>query len=302
MDSKLVDQVRVGPEPVGSGSQGDSGAEGSRQSSSILSLTHPSTRSGELVVHFASSSGALRGDGGRRGERLRFVADPGGTISIVMESRHPNLSVQLEGEGVNERAVRLGAAPLDVLDVGVLGVATASLWSEDEESWLVDLTRDMEDPSLALLRVAAGAGVMRLVLEDAKDLELGLGVREGVVSITDHPALLGAQVVTGAAPFTLEARGVRPTDLALAAFADGARVPAHRMRHMGRRWGEDGKLKWLLSGPAWTALVRPQVLDVGEPDPERIVIDFPYRIPDHRVIHWPGSEARAFAKRLDRNE
>jgi hypothetical protein len=167
---------------------------------------------------------------------------------------------------------------------------------------LVDLSRDAENPSLALLRVASGAGMTRLVLEDAKDLDLDLGAREGEVSFTDHAALMGARVVTGSAPFTLEIRGVHPSDLALAAFADGARVPAHRMRHMGRRWGGEGKLKWLLSGPAWTALVRPGVLDACEPDAERIVIDFPYRIPDHRVIRWPDSEARAFARRLDRNE
>ena len=45
------------------------------------------------------------------------------------------------------------------------------------------------------------------------------------------------------------------------------------------------------------ALVTP-----GEPDRRRIAIDFPYRIPDHRVIRWPGPEERAFARRLDRNE
>ena len=102
----------------------------------------------------------------------------------------------------------------------------------------------MEDGADVLLRVGKGGGGMRLVVEDAEDLEFSLEVRQGEVAIRDHALLFGARVVVGAAPFALEVRGVRPAELSVAAFADGVRVPVGRMRHMGRRWGGGGRCGW----------------------------------------------------------
>ena len=74
------------------------------------------------------------------------------------------------------------------------------------------------------------------------------------------------------------------------------------MRHTGRVWSGGGVIEWLISGPASTAHARPGVLDAGAPDPDRVVVDFPYRIPDDRAIRWPGPEERSFARRLNMNE
>jgi hypothetical protein len=309
MDAELLDALRVGAPVVGGGepvlgSRGEESGEVRelRAGRASLRVTNSTGRAEELVVQIASSTCALRGDGGRRGERLRHVLGAEETLSVVTEERYPQLTLRLEGEGMDERSLRWGGTPMEELDVGLLGVGTAPLWPAGDESWSLDLARDGQDPALSLLSVAEGRGVVRLVLEDAADLELQVGVRDGEVVVEDHPLLFGARVVVGSAPFVLELRGVRPKELSVAAFAAGERMPTWEMRHMGRRWGGGGAIEWLISGPAWTVWVRPAVMDRRSGISARVVLEFGHRVPDEREVRWKGREARAFARRLGRTE
>lgn len=179
--------------------------------------------------------------------RLGLEAD--GPAVVRSARRAPSLGLRLPVG--DEARVRLGPRALLELDAPLLAAPDAPPWPADREP-LVAL-RELGGGRLGLAVRAEAGALVRVVLE-------ALGpdphaspqiVAPASHAVAPHPRRLAARVVEGAGPFELEVDPTRGARLALAAFVDGARVPASAIR-----WGErqlaGESLDLALSAWAWS--------------------------------------------------